>query len=95
MDMPVLRKQDGTVRMFTNKADKEVADHKFFGIKSDRKDKEGKEYTVDYGRVVEGKVLAERKALLEPSLDEKIAEGKAQASGEKAADAPVKDQQAR
>ena len=94
VDMPVLRNQDGSVRLYTNKADKEVADHKFFGVKSTRKDKEGKEYTVDYGRVVEGKVLACRKEF-EKTLDAQINGAKARNAGEKAQDAPVRDDQSR
>lgn len=95
VDLPVVTDAEGKAQRYTGKDGKEQVNHQFEFLKSTWTDKDGEKQSVDYDRILTGKVLAKRKELMEPTLDEKIAEGKAQASGEKAADAPVKDEQSR
>ena len=96
VDLPVVPGADGKAQTWTDKEGEKQVNHQFECLPVTWKDKEGKEQKADYERILTGKVLAKRKHLMEPSLDEKIAEGKAQVAGtEKAADAPAKEEQAR
>lgn len=59
-------------------------------------DKEGKEQSINYGQILEGKVRAERKALIKerkPALDEQMkgAEQRKAPKGKKTKDAPAKE----
>lgn len=96
VDLPVVRDQEGEVRMYEDREGKDRASHQFDCLKDSWTDKDGKEQNVDYAARLRGKVLAYRKKLLEPTLDEKIAEGQALANNaERTADAPEKDNPSR
>ena len=95
VDIPTATDADGKAKRYSDKEGNERVDYQYECLTSTWTDKNDEKQSVDYGRILTGKVLAKRKALMEPSLDEKIAAGKAQATGEKAADAPAKDEQSR
>lgn len=96
VDLPTIAGADGKAQTWTDKDGDKQVNYQFECLTVTWTDKEGKEQKADYDRILTGKVLAKRKHLMEPSLEDKINEGQAKADGaEKAPEAPAKDEQAR
>lgn len=95
VEMPRVYDADGKVSMYTDKDGKQQANVQFEALVNTWT-KDGQEHKHDYERDLRIAVLAKRKELAQPSLDEQIAGGEAQkGAGEKAKDAPTKEEQSR
>lgn len=77
VDIPAVRDGDGNIRKYTDKEGAEHVNLQFEGLVDAYKNKEGEEVKKDYGLLMTNLVKGKRKELLTPSLDDKIAEGKA------------------
>ena len=92
VDLPTVTGEDGKAKRYTDREGKEHVNHQFEGLVDTWTDKEGTEQKRDYGLLLRNLVLGKRKELAEPSLDDKIAEGQAQAKAtDKESQPPVKE----
>lgn len=81
VDIPAVREQDGSVRMYKTSDGQEKVNRQFEGLKDKWTDKDGNEQSKDYAVLMNNLIRAKRKELGEPTLEERIAEGKAAIAG--------------
>lgn len=92
VDMPAVRNADGKISMYEVQGGKKRANLQFEMKKHEWTDKDGNKHEFNYPQDMRIAVLAKRKELNTPSLDDQIGGAKEKADNtEKTAEAPAKD----